>query len=260
MTGYTLERDGARVHYEVHGRPSSAVPLLLTHGYSASSAMWEPNIDALASDRLVVTWDLRGHGRTRTPDGPGDYSQSVCVEDMAAILDACGIARAHLGGLSLGGYLSLAFHASYPGHVMTLLLFDTGPGFKSTPSRNRWNAFAETTATAFERDGLDALPDSPEVGHGPHDTKGLALAARGILTQHDSSVIDALPNIAVPTLILVGERDAAFLSAAEYMATHIPGAVRYVIGGAGHASNLDQPDAFDTHVREFLDSIDRSPG
>ena len=85
--------------------------------------------------------------------------------------------------------------------------------------------------------------------------QGLAHAARGMLTQTDSAVIDALPLIRVPTLIVVGERDAAFLAPGEYMAKKIPGARLEVIPGAGHASNLDRPDVFSRVLRDFLSRL-----
>jgi pimeloyl-ACP methyl ester carboxylesterase len=80
----SLDRDGIAIHYEAHGTPSERIPLLLTHGYSASSAMWRSNLAALAADRLVITWDIRGHGRSAAPRDPGRYSQAASVADMAA--------------------------------------------------------------------------------------------------------------------------------------------------------------------------------
>jgi pimeloyl-ACP methyl ester carboxylesterase len=251
-----LERDGVAIHYEVHGAPSGRTPLLLTHGYSATSAMWRANVPAIAETRRVITWDIRGHGRSASPREPARYSHALSVADMAAVLDACGIARAAIGGLSLGGYLSLAFHVAHPTRVAALLLCDAGPGFRQAEGRARWNAYAESRAEAFERHGLGALSASPEIGAGPHDPVGLALAARGILTQHDARVLDSLPSIRVPTLVVVGERDEPFLAAADYMAAKIPGAAKVVVRDAGHASNVDQPAAFDAAVTAFLARLD----
>jgi pimeloyl-ACP methyl ester carboxylesterase len=251
-----LERDGVRLYYESHGAGTDHTPLLLTHGYSASAAMWNPNLRALAEKRRVITWDIRGHGRSDSPRDPARYSEDASVADMAAILDACGIARAAIGGLSLGGYLSLAFHLTHPARVAALILCDTGPGFRQVEARERWNAYALARAEALEQQGLAALSTSPEVGAGPHDAKGLALAARGILTQHDSRILDSLPSIRVPTLIVVGEHDTPFLAATEYMAAKVPGATKCVLAGAGHAANIDQARAFDAVTTAFLERID----
>ena len=172
---------------------------------------------------------------------------------MAAILDACGIERAAIGGLSLGGFLSLAFRSAHPERTAALLLFDTGPGFNRDEPREQWNEMARGFAAAFDERGLDALVASPEVAGGAHDPVGLAHAARGILTQHDNRVIASLPEIDVPTLVLVGEHDRQFLNAADYIAAKVPGAVKHVIADAGHASNIDQPAEFNRIVTDFLD-------
>jgi pimeloyl-ACP methyl ester carboxylesterase len=248
-----LERGGVTIAYQVHGSVG-LTPVLLSHGYSASSAMWDANIAALAADRQVVTWDMRGHGHSASPADPSAYSEAASVADMAAVLDACGMARAVVGGLSLGGYLSLAFHLTHPERVAALLLFDTGPGYQRPEARGRWNSWVEATAVAFEETGLGALADSPEVGVGPHNPVGLALAARGILTQHTADVIDSLPSVTVPTLVLVGAEDRLFLGAADYMAARIPGAVKTVVAGCGHAPNIDDPSAFNDAVTTFLRS------
>lgn len=250
-----VDRGGARLYYEVHGEETGSLPLLLSHGYSASSVMWEPNLGDLAASRRVVTWDIRGHGRTSAPPQPELYSHDLSVEDMAAVLDKCGIGRAAVGGLSLGGFLSLAFYGRYPDRVAALLLFDTGPGYRSDEGREGWNSYARSQAERFESEGLAALGDSAEVRRGAHDPQGLALAARHILTQHGPEVIESLPSIAVPTLVLVGELDRPFLKAADYMAEHIPKATKVVLPAAGHASNIDQPAAFNRAVEDFLSGV-----
>jgi pimeloyl-ACP methyl ester carboxylesterase len=217
--------------------------------------MWSGNIAALSDNRPVVTWDLRGHGLSDSPSDPGAYSQSASVADMVAVLDACSLDRVALGGLSLGGYLSLAFHLAHRERVAALLLFDTGPGYKKAEARQGWNTMAQSMAQAFERTGLEALSKSPEVGPGPHDPTGLALAARGILTQNDSAVIDSLPSISVPTMVLVGAADRLFLGPADYMAAKIPGANKTVIADSGHAPNIDNVKAFNQAVGVFLDGL-----
>ena len=248
----TLERGGVTISYTVHGAASGRTPLLLTHGYSASARMWTPNVDTLSADRPVVTWDMRGHGESDSPDDAAAYSQEQSIGDMKAILDVCGFERAAIGGLSLGGFLSLAFGLENRQRTAALLLFDTGPGFHRDEPREQWNEMARSFADAFDARGLGALGASPEVTGGRHDPVGLAHAARGILTQHDNRVIASLPDVDVPTLVVVGERDRQFLKGADYMAAKIPGAEHRVISGAGHASNIDQSEEFNRLVADFL--------
>ena len=250
-----IDRGAAKLYYSIAGEDDGSIPLLLTHGFSASSAMWEPNVTVLAESRPVVTWDIRGHGKTVVPPRPELYSQDVSVEDMAAVLDACDIQRAAVGGLSLGGYLSLAFYNRYPERVAALLLLDTGPGYRNDQGREGWNNYALSQADRLESAGLEALGNSPEVRGGAHDPESLALAARYILTQQGSEVIESLDSIEVPALVLVGEMDTAFLKAADYMGSHIPRSKKVVLSGAGHAANIDQPAAFNQAVGDFLASL-----
>ena len=233
MNTHSLDRDGVRIVYDVHDGPEDALPLLLTHGYGASRRMWDANIDALRATRTVITWDMRGHGDSDSPPQQEAYTHAASVDDMVAILDSCGVDAAAVGGLSLGGYMSLELYRARPDRVRCLLLFDTGPGFKSDDARAKWNRHAENVAAA-------------------HSDAGLARAARGMLMQQDASVIRSLPEIAVPTLVLVGGEDTTFLNAAEYMAGVIPGATKVVVPDAGHEANIDQPAAFNDAVLSFL--------
>jgi pimeloyl-ACP methyl ester carboxylesterase len=250
-----LDRAGIRIYYELAGGPGDHPPLLLSHGFGASSEMWQPNVAALAADRQVITWDLRGHGRSDSPDDPDRYSHAACVADMAALLDAAGAERAVVGGLSLGGFLSLAFAREQPERVAGLVLCDTGPGFRSDQARRQWNERAFATAARLERDGLAALGGDQANASGHRSARGLALASRGMLAQQDGRVIEALGSVKVPVLVLVGARDEAFLPAAGYLAAKIPGAVRVVVPDAGHMSNIDQPDRFNQSVLAFLSRL-----
>jgi pimeloyl-ACP methyl ester carboxylesterase len=173
---------------------------------------------------------------------------------MAAILDAVGAKEAIIGGLSLGGYMSLAFHLAHPDRTRALLIIDTGPGFKKDEPRDAWNANAERTAKNYAKEGLGPLDGATaERRTARHrNARGLELAARGMLTQRDARVIASLPDIKVPSLVVVGADDTNFLAAADYMANKIPGAEKVVIPGAGHAANIDKPKTFNKAVLEFL--------
>ena len=245
-----LNRAGVAIHYEVHGQGPA---ILLSHGYSATCRMWDGQIAALQNRYRVIVWDMRGHGQSDCPTEPAAYSEAATVEDMAAILRACGEPRAVIGGLSLGGYMSLAFHAAHPDMARALMIFDTGPGFRNADAREAWNQRARQRADELDARGFAALGTSDEVRMSRHrDAAGLAGAARGMLTQRDDTVIRSLETIKVPALVLVGSEDKNFLAATDYMARKIPGARKVVIDAAGHASNLHQPEAFNRTVETFL--------
>ncbi len=246
-----LNRNGVELYYEVHG---DGVPMLLTHGYSATAHMWAQQIEPFSKRYKLITWDMRGHGRTDYPADQSAYSEAETVADMAAILDAVGAKKAIIGGLSLGGYMSLAFNLAHPDRVLALLIFDTGPGYKKDEGRAGWNATAIRRAENFEKNGLPpATAGGAETRGAPHrDATGLAKAARGMLTQHTPAVINSLPEIKAPSIVVVGSKDEPFLAASDYMAAKIPGAKKAVIEGAGHAANIDQPEAFNAAVLDFL--------
>jgi pimeloyl-ACP methyl ester carboxylesterase len=248
-----LDRDSVRIYYEEHG---SGPAVLLSHGYSASARMWNGQFDALSDSYHVIGWDMRGHDRSDSPDDPALYSHELTVADMAAVLDACRVERAVIGGLSLGGFMSLAFHLAHPDRTAALMLFDTGPGYKKDDGREGWNRIADSMARAYEKHGLTAAGASAEVTLARHrSAAGLAHAARGMLAQKDGRVIESLPAIKVPTLVLVGENDKQFRPSADYMAAKIPGAEKVILERAGHAANIDQPAAFNAAVRAFLDRV-----
>ena len=216
------------IHFEVAG---SGPAVLMTHGFTGSSADFAKIVGPLRETHTVIAWDLRGHGASDSPDDPAAYSVEISLRDMAALLDRAGAERALLVGHSLGGYLSLAFHLARPEAVSGLVLIGTGPGYRKDEARAGWNEMVETRARSLEARGGKSL--------------GLAHAARGILAQRDGRVIESLPSIRVPTLVVVGENDKTFLAGSRYMAEKIPGAKLEIIAGAGHSPQ-------ETHAEELL--------
>ena len=248
--------NGIEIEYQDGGQGS---PVLLGHGYSATGRMWDGQRAALGERYRIISWDMRGHGQTESPDDPAQYSAALTVTDMRALLQHCGVERAVVGGLSLGGYVALAFYRAHPELVRALVICDSGPGYRNADARAVWNARAHERAAELESKGLEALAgrsrEMREAMDHHRSAQGLAHAARGMLAQQDSTVIDSLPSIRVPTLVIVGDRDQPFLAPCEYMAKKIPGARLEVIAEAGHSSNLDQPAIFNGVLGNFLQSL-----
>ncbi len=240
-----------QIHREITGR---GPVVLLTHGFGASSHMFADTAAALAEDHTVVTWDMRGHGRSDSDDDPSEYSVAASLSDMASLLDEAGADRAVLLGHSLGGYLSLEYALAHPAQVAALVLVDTGPGFRSDRSRAAWNEMTEQYAVALEQRGLAGLPGSEELLQSSvhRSVTGLIHTARGTLRQNDGHVLEGLPTIEAPTLVVVGSRDEQFLAGSSYMADKIPQARLVVIDGAGHAPTVTHPEAFNAELRAFL--------
>lgn len=245
-----LTRDGVRIYYEEHGQ---GVPLLLSHGFGASTGMWQGQIEALHDTHRLIPWDMRGHGNSDSPDDQAVYSHAQTVEDMRAILEHLRIDRAVIAGHSLGGFMSLAFYVKYPERVKALVLQGCGPGYRNPEARATWNTRVEERARRFEAQGLAALGGGSEVRVSTQrSAAGLARAARGILAQQDASVIEILPRISVPVLILIGAEDTPFLNGSNYMASRIPHVTKVVIPDAGHGANVEQPDMVNGLLRHFL--------
>ncbi len=242
-------RDSVRLYYEDHGQ---GLPILLTHGFAASTGMWQPQIDVFQSQYRLIPWDMRGHGDSDCPETPALYSQAHTVEDMRALLDHLQIDQAVIAGHSLGGFMSLAFHVAYPERVCALLLQGCGPDYRKAEARAAWNEQAEKRART-EENGLSIIRGGAEVGLSKHrSATGLANAARGILSQVDARVIDNLPQIRVPTLIVAGDGDTPYLTGIEYMANKIAHADKRIIAHAGHGANVEQADVFNEAMRAFL--------
>jgi pimeloyl-ACP methyl ester carboxylesterase len=217
--------------------------------------MWRDQIEALAAHHTLILWDMRGHGQSDSPVEGSSYSEALTTQDMAALLDHLGFDNAVVGGLSLGGYMSLAFHADYPERVNALLIIDTGPGYKSDAGREAWNQQANEMAEAIANLGAEALAGGTAERSGSvhNDLQGLVRAGRNMLIQHTSRVIESLVNITVPTLVIAGADDQPFLVATDYMARKIPGAAKLIVPDAGHSVNMDQPEVFNNAVLAFLD-------
>ncbi|MDP6345616.1 MAG: alpha/beta fold hydrolase [Alphaproteobacteria bacterium] len=246
-----LDRDDVRLYFEDSG--GEGPPILLSHGFGASTDMWRGQVEAFSDRYRLIPWDMRGHGRTECPDDPARFSQDETVEDMRALLDHLGVEQAVIAGHSLGGFLSMAFHVRYPERVRALVLQGCGPGFRSGGPRAVWNEYVEGRARSLEEGGLAVLGGGPEVDVSVQGSaRGLALAARGILSQVDARVIDSLPAIAVPVLIVIGDGDSNYLQGSHYMAGRIPGAVNVVVPDAGHGVNVDQPAAVNEALGQFL--------
>ncbi len=246
----TITRNDTTLYFESAG---SGPAILLSHGYGGTAEMWDRQVAALSDQYQVITWEMPGHARSDSPTDLAAYSEAESVADMAAILDACGVQRATIGGLALGGYLSLCFNLAHPERTDALVLIGTGPGYRNDAARDGWNSYADTLADTLETKGLDALVDIAWGRHPLHrSATGLALASRGLLKQDDAHVLESLPAVTVPTLIAVGEDDSDFIAPANYMAKKIPDATHTVIPAAGHGCNMDAPELFNTSLLNFL--------
>jgi pimeloyl-ACP methyl ester carboxylesterase len=259
--------DGTRLYVEAHG---DGIPVLFSCALCTTHVNWRPQVEPLtAAGARVILWDYRGHGESESPPDDGAYSMDHVVDDMGRVLDwAAPGAPVVLAGLSFGGLASLHFSRRHPGRVRGLVLVDSGPGFKNPEAQARWERNTERSAAFIEKHGLAAFVEKASdtaVGRHPElpaakaaaaaiaaqNPRGLTRFARRVAAVAEP-VIDDLPNIEAPALVIVGEEDEPFLRAAEVMTAKLPNAERVVIPGAGHIVNIEAPDEFDAAVIEFL--------
>jgi pimeloyl-ACP methyl ester carboxylesterase len=245
-----IERNDARIYHEIYGN-EGAPPMLLSNAFACTTAMWKKQVEPFSRNFRLILWDMRGHGKTQVDEKKENFSHQHTLEDMVALLQHYNISSAIIGGLSLGGYLSLMFYNHFPQMVKGLLLCDTGPGFKKDEARNKWNHVSNRTADALEKRGLGATPKVPN-GVKHTSATALALAARNILTQDNAFVINRLDQVEVPALIIVGADDKPFHPSADYMEKKIPNVEKIIIPNAEHYANDDNPEAFNASVLEFF--------
>jgi len=259
------EINGIKIAYTDQGK---GIPVVFVHGYPLSKAMWELQAAALSSSCRVITIDLRGHGESDAP--LWHYTVETFADDIQGLLDHLSIGQAVLAGFSMGGYVVFAFYRKYRDQVKGLILADTRPQ-PDTPEGKQGRF---KTAQTAQKDGAGAIAEamipkllSPASVQSRFD---LVEAVRQIITQTPVTGIagdlmamaerpDSVPllsEIACPTLILVGEQDGLTPPAdAKLMAGKIKKARLEIIPGAGHLSNLENPEAFNSAVRKFLESL-----
>ncbi|GHO84630.1 alpha/beta fold hydrolase [Dictyobacter formicarum] len=252
--------------YEDHG---IGIPLIFLHAFPLNRHMWDKQITVLLAEQRyrLVAPDWRGFGESSLY---GNLStMEMFADDLAGLMDHLGMQQAVLCGLSMGGYVAFAFLRKYPQRVGGLILADTRPGADTEEAR----ANREKLAQLAEQQGTDAVADLqlPRLisdytrAHHPEvethvrqmitaaNPLGIAAASRGMALRSDAT--DLLSTINCPTLVLVGEYDALTPpSEAREYAGQIAGARFGVIPHAGHLSNLEQPEAFQMVLQDFLRS------
>ena len=245
-------------------------PIVFLHAFPLNRSTWEPQVAGLKDRYRVITIDLRGHGESDAPTWR--YTLDQFAEDVKGLLDHLAISKATFVGLSMGGYILFAFYRKYPALIHALVLADT----RATADAPEGKAARFSMAQVAYRRGAAAIADlmMPKLLSPASLThrKDLQDQLRTIITDNQVSGIigdlmameerpDSTPllsTVTVPTLVIVGEDDAASPpDEVEEMSRHVPGATFVVIPRAGHLSNVENPEAFNAAIRMFLDSLEK---
>jgi pimeloyl-ACP methyl ester carboxylesterase len=255
----TVRANGLEIAYR---RGGEGPPLVFVHGAASDGRFWQPQLAALADEFTVVAWDQPGAGRSS--DVPADFGVADYADCLAALIEALALGPAHVAGLSWGGTVVLELYRHHPELVATLILVDTYAGWKgSLPEKEIRSRLAgmrqRLEAPADESDpylpGLFA-GDPPAEFVPLLEEMAASVRPESLRTQHlvmaEVDQRDLLPRIAVPTLLIWGELDVRSpLTVARQFQEAIPHAELVVIPGAGHVSNLEQPERLNEAVREF---------
>ncbi len=255
--------NGVRLFYAARGKPHSPT-LLLIHGFPLDHGFWAAQLAGLSAQARVIAPNLRGHGRSEVAAGP--YSMEQHADDLAALLDHLGVGRAIVAGLSMGGYIALAFWRRHAARVQGLALIDT----RAEPDTEAGKANRQALAARLPLIGAAAYADEmlPRL-LAPTRLADLAIAnrARAIMARQPVAGIvttlrsladrpdnrPTLPTITVPTLVVVGEADALTPPAdSAAMGAAIPAAQLVIIPAAGHLSPLENPRSVNAALRKFI--------
>ena len=267
--------DGVTLHAEEAGQGE---PLLFIHEFAGDHRSWEPQVRYFSAAYRCLSYAARGYPPSDVPTDPGSYSQARAVADAVAVLDGLGVARAHVVGLSMGGFTALHLVLAHPDRVLTAVV--AGAGYGAQPERaEAFRAECMLTAAAFAAEGAAKVAERYAVGPARvqfqnknprgwaefaaalagHSSLGSALTMRGVQAARPSlyALTDDLATVNVPVLVLVGDEDEGCLEPALMLKRTIPTAGLAVLPRTGHTANLEEPDVFNRAVDGFLSSVAR---
>ena len=266
--------NGVALSYEEVG---DGVPMIFVHEFAGEAASWQPQIRFFSRRYRTITFNARGYPPSDVPEDPAAYSQVQAVEDIRGVLDHLKIGKAHVVGLSMGGYATLHFGLSHPERALSLVVAGAGYGSK-VEERDAFRRDCATIADRLEREGMDTAAET--YARGPTRVQfidkdpggwtefrdrlkrqsaiGHALTMRGVQMKRPSiyDLGDQMARLDVPTLIMTGDEDEPCLEPALFMKRTIPTAGLVVLPKSGHTINLEEPDAFNRAILDFVTTVD----
>jgi pimeloyl-ACP methyl ester carboxylesterase len=244
-----------------HGDP----PLVLVHGFTGSSIDWADVVDDLARERLVITFDHRGHGESTNTGDESGYTFARLVGDLEAVLDEFGVETCDLLGHSMGGAIAMRYALRHPDRLRSLILMDTAARPIGGPSAE----LLRGAAGLVREHGMPALLSFADVYSPSGDTPDAdraraqnrakleqmdpaAFAALGEELAGSDTIVDRLADFDRVTTVIVGEKDSLLRDAADELATTISGSVLVVVPDAGHSPQIENRAVWLAAVHEHL--------
>ena len=271
---HAIAADGTRLAYEDSGH---GTPVVFVHEFAGDMRSWEPQLRHFGRQYRAITYSARGYPPSDIPESPSSYSQDRAADDILAVLDAAGVERAHVVGLSMGGFATLHFGFRHAARALSLCV--AGCGYGAEPGqRERFRNEATTIAGVLQKDGMPSFAERYAFGPtrvqfeakdprgfaefkkqlGEHSALGSANTQLGVQRERPSlyELTDRMTAVTTPTLVLIGDEDWPCLQPALLMKQHIPTAALAVMPNCGHTINLEAPDMFNHIVGAFLAQVD----
>jgi pimeloyl-ACP methyl ester carboxylesterase len=269
------QADGARLYYEEVG---NGFPVVFVHEFAGDLRSWEPQLRYFSRFYRCIAYNARGFPPSDVPEQPSQYGQDIATDDIAAVMRAADIDKAHVVGLSMGGFAAVHFAMRYGALARSVVIAGCGYGAEAS-KRAQFKAEAEATADRLERDGMAKM--AIVYGSGPtrvqlenkdprgyaeflsqlaeHSVRGSANTLRAVQAVRPSlySLEDKMKAIDVPALIVTGDEDEPCLEPGLFMKRTIPTSGLVVIPKTGHACNLEEPEAFNAALREFFLKVEQ---
>jgi pimeloyl-ACP methyl ester carboxylesterase len=266
--------DGVRLHYEESGQ---GTPLIFVHEFAGDHRSYEAQLRHFGRRYHAIAFNARGYPPSDVPEAVSAYSQDRAADDILAILDHVGAPKAHVAGISMGAFATLHFGLRHPGRALSLCL--GGCGYGAEPERQaQFRAEADATAEALRQDGMAAFAE--RYAYGPtrvqfevkdprghaefkrmlaeHSALGSANTQAGVQKQRPSlyDLADSLGQLTVPTLIVTGDEDWPCLAPSLMLKQTIPSAALAVLPNTGHALSVEEPDAYNRLLDDFLAQVE----
>jgi pimeloyl-ACP methyl ester carboxylesterase len=271
---YAVTDDGVKLYYEESGK---GTPLIFVHEYAGDYRSFEPQMRFFSRYYRCIAFNARGYPPSDVPDDPEKYSQARARDDIRDVLMHAKAQKAHVCGLSMGGFAALHFGMAYGERALSLVV--GGCGYGAEPAkRDQFREETNAAASAIERDGMAKVAERYSLGPtrvqfqnknprgwqefaqqlAEHSTKGSALTMRGVQARRPSlwELTDGMKALKVPTLILTGDEDDPCLEPALMMKRAIPASGLAVMPCAGHTINIEEPDEFNRLVFNFLSAVE----
>jgi len=266
--------DGVKLYYEEAG---VGTPIVFVHEFAGDHRSWELQMRHFSRQHRCITFAARGYPPSDVPESAEAYSQLRAVEDIIAVMDAAAIDRAHVVGLSMGGFAALHLGLEHPGRALSLVVAGAGYGAEKQHEAYFRNVSLEV-ARQFEAHGSEKFAATYALGAsrvqfqnkdprgwqefatmlGQHSARGSANTMRGVQVRRPSiyDLEERLKRMQVPTLVVVGDEDDHCLQPGIFLKKTVPACGLLILPKTGHTLNLEEPGHFNRFVAEFVGSVE----